>query len=168
MPDDVTTTHAGYGEGHPSLRLAMDDRDWRGDPQPVFDLVREITTIGSGPDDDVRLDGLAPHHARVEHDERDDYVLVLLAPGEAPASPDDDPAARPAPQVLHTGATFRVGPWALTFERAESADHGRPFGGREGGEGSVQRAQPPRPDYTAAHDEAAREEAALRGARRRL
>ena len=101
---------------------------------------------------------LAPLHAQVEHDERDDYVLVLLAEGEAPASPDEDPTARPAPQVLHTGATFRVGPWALSFEREESADHGRPFGGRQGGEGSVQQSQPPRPDYTAEHQEAARRE----------
>jgi hypothetical protein len=154
----MTTTHAGYGEGHPCLRVAMEDRDWSGEPQPVFDLDHEITTIGSGPDADIRLEGLAPLHAQVEHDDRDDYVLVLLAEGEAPASPDEDPTARPAPQVLHTGTTFRVGPWALSFEREGSADHGRPFGGRQGGEGSVQQSQPPRPDYTAEHQEAARRE----------
>ncbi len=158
MPEDVTTTHAGYGDGHPCLRLAMEGRDWSGEPQPVFDLDREVTTIGSAPECDIRLDGLAPVHARVEHDERDDYLLVLLAPGEAPTLATDDPTDRPGRQVLHTGATFRVGEWALSFERAEDADHGRPFGGRQGGEGSVQNAQPPRPDYRQAHDEAARQE----------
>ncbi len=158
MADDVTTTHAGYGEGRPELRLAMNDQDWTGEPQPVFRLDHEVTSIGSAPDADIRLPDLAPHHAQVIHDERDEYVLVLLAPGEAPASPEADPTARPAPQVLRTGATFRVGPWALSFERAEEADHGRPYGGRQGGEGSVQFTQPPRPDYRKEHEEAARRE----------
>jgi len=40
-----------------------------------------------------------------------------------------------------------VGDWTLTFMRDEYADHGRPFGGREGGEGAVQPAQGARPDY---------------------
>ena len=31
--------------------------------------------------------------------------------------------------------------------RDEFADHGRPYGGREGGEADVQRPQPPRPEY---------------------
>jgi hypothetical protein len=131
--------------------LAADDRDWSGEPLPVFTLDREVTSIGSGPDADVRLPDLASVHAQVRHDERDDYVLVLLAPGEAPTSPDGDPEGTPHPQVLRTGATFRIGPWALTFERAEHADHGRPHGGRQGGEGSVQRLQAPRPDYRAEH-----------------
>lgn len=158
----TSTTHAGYGEGHPCLRLAMEDRDWtgEGEPQPVFDLDREVTTIGSSPDADIRLEGLAPVHARIEHDARDEYVLVFVAPGEAPAAAtDEDPTAPPAPTVLRTGATFRIGPWALSFDRAEWADHGRPYGGHQGGEGSVEPAQPPRPDYTAAHDEALRREA---------
>ncbi|HEY0117946.1 MAG TPA: FHA domain-containing protein [Cellulomonas sp.] len=160
MTDDVPTTHAGYGEGDPRLVLAMDDQAWAGEPQPVFPLDHEVTTIGSAPDADISLAGLAPRHARVTHDERDEYVLELLAPGEAPgAAADDDPTAPPEPQILRTGSTFRMGPWALSFERAERADHGRPHGGREGGEGSVQRFQSPQPDYTADHDEAARREA---------
>ncbi len=130
----VTTTHAGYGEGQPRLRLAVDRQGWSGRPQQVFPLDREATTIGSAPDADISLPGLAVRHAQVRHDERDEYVLVLLGPGEAPAGPEEDPTATPVPQVLRTGATFRVGDWALSFERAEEADHGRPYGGREGGE----------------------------------
>lgn len=157
MTDDATTTHASYGEGKPALRLAMDEQSWSGEPQPVISLDREVTTIGSGPDADVQLPDLAPIHAEIRHDERDEYVLVLREDGEAPAATGDDPTARPGPQVLRTGATFRIGPWALSFERAESADHGRPHGGRQGGEGSVQTTQPPRPDYRDAHARAARQ-----------
>lgn len=160
MSQEATTTHAGYGEGHPALRVAVDEQGWSGEPQPVFALDREVTTIGSGPEADVRLSGLAPVHAEVRHDDRDEYVLVLLADGTAPAAPEEDPTARPAPQVLRTGATFRIGPWALSFERAESADHGRPYGGRQGGEGERQPVQPPRPDYRAEHEEAVRQERA--------
>lgn len=158
MTRDDTTTHAGYGEGNPVLVLAMGEHDWSGQPQPVFPLRRQRTTIGSAPDADVRLDGLAPVHAEVRHDDRDDYVLTLLAPGLAPMSTGDTPTDLPAPQVLHTGATVRLGSWALTFQRAEAADHGRPAGGRSGGEGERGAGQPPRPDYRADHEDAARRE----------
>lgn len=152
--DDITTTHAGYGEGHPRLVLAVGDRPWTGERQPVFDLRHEITRIGSGPDVDVRLPDVAPLHAEVLHDENDEYVLLLLAAGEAPAEGTGSPTDRPPPQVLRTGGTFRLGPWALSFERDERADHGRPYGGRQGGEGSVQTFQPPHPDYSAEHERA--------------
>lgn len=155
--DVVTTTHARYGEGHPVLVLAMDSQHWSGEPQPVFPL-HELTTIGSSPHADVRLDGLQPVHAEVRHDDRDEYVLVMLGSGEAPAATHHDPARVPGPQVLRTGSTFHVGRWALTFQRAEAADHGRPYGGREGGEGERQPLQPARPDYSEEHDEAVRRE----------
>jgi len=45
-----------------------------------------------------------------------------------------------------------MGEWRFTFARDEYADHGRPFGGREGGELADQPVQPPRPDY-AEHDD---------------
>lgn len=128
MNTDAATTPGGYGAGHPVLVLAMGEHGWSGGRQPVFALHHEVTTIGSAPDADVRLDELAPAHAQVLHDERDDYVLVLLAPGEAPAAAHDDPAGVPGPQPLHSGSTFRIGRWALTFLRAESADHGQPAG----------------------------------------
>ena len=37
-----------------------------------------------------------------------------------------------------------MGPWRMAFFREEYADHGRPFGGRLGGEFSVQKPQPTR------------------------
>jgi hypothetical protein len=92
---DVTTTHACDGEGHPALRLATGEEDWSGQAQPVFALDHEVTTIGSSPDADIRLDGLEPVRAQVQRDERDEYVLVLLAPGRAPAATGDDPSATP-------------------------------------------------------------------------
>ena len=48
-----------------------------------------------------------------------------------------------------TGAQFTIGDWMLVFSRDEYADHGRPYGGRNGGEGTHQERQPERPDYPA-------------------
>jgi hypothetical protein len=39
-------------------------------------------------------------------------------------------------QSLHTGDRIEVGNWTLVYHRAEYADHIRPGGGRQGGEGS--------------------------------
>ena len=50
-------------------------------------------------------------------------------------------------EILRTGARFTLGKWELVFVRAEFADHGRPYGGRQGGEGTKQKPQPARPDY---------------------
>jgi hypothetical protein len=38
-----------------------------------------------------------------------------------------------------------LGEWTMSFYREEYADHGRPYGGRIGGELGRQQAQPPRP-----------------------
>jgi hypothetical protein len=148
------TTHAGYGAGNPRLLLGDDGWVWEGDRQRSIPLTREVTTIGSAPGADVRLEGIAAVHAEIRHDERDEYVLRLLRPGTAPTVAGGHYVDIPGDQALHTGATFTVGQWALTFAREEFADHTRPFGGREGGEGDDQVAQPPRPDYRAAHDAA--------------
>ncbi|MDQ2623768.1 MAG: hypothetical protein M3Y20_01275, partial [Actinomycetota bacterium] len=83
------------------------------------------------------------------HDERDEYRV------RPSGSVGGGSAAEPAHRALRTGATIRLGAWELTFQREEFADHGRPYGGREGGEGSVNRLQPPRPadrDETGAGD----------------
>ena len=144
----ATSTHAGYGEGNPRLVLSHGGWAYEGEAQTFFPLDAELTTIGSGPDADIPLDGLAAVHAEIHHDDRDDYVLVLHGEGGAPTVSSGSSVDRPGPQALHSGASFRVGDWTLTFMRDEFADHGRPFGGREGGEGEVQPAQPPRPDYT--------------------
>jgi hypothetical protein len=44
--------------------------------------------------------------------------------------------------LLRTGTRIDVGPWTLTYAREEYADHGRPYGGRLGGELGRQRPQP--------------------------
>ena len=53
--------------------------------------------------------------------------------------------ARVQDKVLRTGDRLQVGEVCFSFFREESADHGRPYGGRQGGEFSEQREQPPRP-----------------------
>ena len=56
-----------------------------------------------------------------------------------------------------TGVTrVEVGAWTMTFFREEFADHGRPYGGRVGGEIGHQRPQPERPQrrrHEADHEE---------------
>ncbi len=36
--------------------------------------------------------------------------------------------------ALHTGDRIELGSWTMSYFRDEHADHGRPFGGRSGGE----------------------------------
>ncbi len=153
-PHDVGTTHAAYGAGNPRLMIGDEGWVWEGERQREFPITREVTRIGSAPDADLRLEGLAPVHAVIRHDDRDEYVLHLSREGTAPTVAGGHYVDKPGDQRLHTGATFTVGDWSLTFVRDEFADHGRPFGGRDGGELSDQVAQPARPDYTAEHERA--------------
>ena len=48
-------------------------------------------------------------------------------------------------QILRTGSRVDLGEWTFTFSREEYADHGRPYGGRIGGELGHQRPQPATP-----------------------
>lgn len=142
QPYRPTTTHAGWGEGDPHLTVTRDDERF------VFALTTEIVRIGSAADNELRLDETDPVHAEIAHDDRDEYVLTMHGEGETSARTDvaatgtDDDS-----MILRTGARFTAGPWTLVFGRAESSDHGRPYGGRVGGEFSDQREQPSRPDY---------------------
>lgn len=136
----MTTTHAARGAGRPRLVLARTTEDRQ------FPLESDCVLIGSAPDNDIVLPGIEPQHARIDHDEHDEYVLTLLGPGEMNAlSRSDDSRS----EVLRTGAQFTMGEWTLVFMREEFADHGRPYGGRQGGELSDQPLQPPRPDHRA-------------------
>jgi hypothetical protein len=141
--DEAMTTHAEWGSGAPHLLVSRggEDRD-------VFDLTEDEITIGSVAGGSLVLAGTDPVHATIIHDDRDEYVLTLHGAGEMNAStePDRDGVRT---EVLRTGARFTMGEWTLVFGRAEYADHGRPFGGREGGELSDQPPQPERPDYPA-------------------
>ena len=46
--------------------------------------------------------------------------------------------------LLRTGTGVSLGRWYVSFFREEYADHGRPYGGRVGGEFAHQRSQPSR------------------------
>jgi hypothetical protein len=89
---------------------------------------------------DLRLEGLNPFHAEIRHDEHDEYVLFLYGPAEVGSdlkTPTENTPAE-AGRILRTGARVQLGEWAMSYYREEFADHGRPFGGREGGEGERQ------------------------------
>lgn len=136
----VTTTHDPDGGGNP--RMIMATRSYPGpvDRQKVFPLRDEVTTIGAGPDCDIRLPGLDPLHAEIRHDDRDEFVLVRI--GRAGGT-----RVHGAPvesEILRTGCGVDLGGWHLSFYREEYADHGRPYGGRIGGELGHQRSQPSR------------------------
>ena len=137
--EPVTTTHAEHGAGHPQLIVVVAPLGLDAQVPARFPLDKDEVTIGSGADQDIQLPGTDPHHVTIYHDERDEYRLHPVGVVGGGSS------AEPADRALRTGASIRLGEWELTFHREEFADHGRPFGGREGGEGEVNKMQPPRP-----------------------
>lgn len=139
----VTTTHYIPGSGRPRLIFAVGSGDWNRSRPREFDLLPERTVIGSGPDADLRLEGLEARHAEIRHNEDDEYVLYSFAPtgGGRPNLPHSSENAR----ILRTGSRIEIGNWRLAYYREEFADHGRPFGGRQGGEYEFQKQQPVRP-----------------------
>ena len=130
----ITTTHYLPGGGRPRLIFVQNSETWNGQVPREFELTDERVTIGSGEDATLRLPGLEDLHAEVLHTEDDEYVLVPH--GVITGSMNGRQEA-----VLRTGARIQLGGWALAFFREEYADHGRPFGGRNGGELSYQRPQ---------------------------
>lgn len=127
-----TTTHAAWGAGHPRLLVASDYGRY------VHEIDCDMTRIGSSDDNELLLQATDPVHAKVMHDPADEYQLEMLGEGET---------SHGREATLRTGAHFTAGPWRLVFARDEYADHGRPYGGRNGGEGAHQKRQAPRPDY---------------------
>lgn len=130
----VGTTHAVEGSGGPRLVLAWDYT--LGDERPPTYWLGETTVIGSDPACDVVLPGLEPRHAVIDHADGDEYV-VTSAGGQTRVH-----GAGALGQVLRTGARLDLGDHTLVYYREEFADHGRPFGGRLGGELGRQRPQP--------------------------
>ncbi len=134
----VTTTHDPYGGGHPRLYLADTRVPTTGREVRVLHLTPGETSIGSGADADVRIDGVDDLQVRISRTQDDEYVMqalsttvpMLVHGGHVPE------------QTLRTGTRVELGPWRLTYVRDEYADHGRPFGGRIGGELGVQESQP--------------------------
>lgn len=138
-----TTTHAEWGAGDPRLLISRNDED-----RSVHHLGADDVTIGSDVGCTIRLEGAAAVHATIAHDARDEFVLTMHGPGRMNSrSAEGEHGERV--ETLRTGAVFTVGEWMLVFSRQEFADHGRPYGGREGGEGAHQNRQPARPDYPA-------------------
>jgi len=136
-----TTTHAAWGTGDPRLIISHED------DHDVFHITTDRVSIGSSGGSDIVLAGTDPVHATIVHDDRDEYVLTMHGAGEMNANADaTDHGDRS--EILRTGARFTAGGWSFVFAREEYADHGRPYGGREGGELSDQRSQPERPDYS--------------------
>ncbi|WP_299168699.1 FHA domain-containing protein [uncultured Arthrobacter sp.] len=130
----VTTTHHTPGSGRPRLIFVQNSETWNGQIPREVNLAREQLVIGSSPDADLVLEGLEPTHATVEHNADDEYVLVPHGPVRGSVQPD-------GPSILRTGARVQLGDWCLAYFREEYADHGRPFGGRSGGELAHQRPQ---------------------------
>jgi hypothetical protein len=132
----ISTTHDPAGGGSP--RLYFPAADSAGSRLRVFYLQPEVS-IGDREDADLRLPGVAARQATIRRDARDEYVI------------EPDPDGLPVrvhgarilrPTQLRTGARVEMGAWTMVYFRAEHADHGRPYGGRQGGEIDQQRWQP--------------------------
>ena len=132
------TTHDPRGGGRPRLIFAFGGTASEHDRQREFDLLPGVTVIGSGPDADLRLAGLAARHAEIRRDERDEYVYIDLG-SEAPGRVDGQVVSG---KPLRTGDRIELGDWMLSYFREEFADHGLPFGGRHGGNPEPAQAEP--------------------------
>ena len=145
---DSGTTHADYGSGDPRLVLVGSTSaapDGVAPPAVAYPLNRERTTIGSAADADIPIPGVAGICGEVVHTDDDEYVLFVDDTAVTSGEPNIILNGRPG-HILRSGAQVRYGDYELVFERAEFADHGRPYGGREGGEFEHQRQQvDPRP-----------------------
>jgi hypothetical protein len=145
-----TTTHDPALGGAPRLIVVRGEEGnlphETAELERFFPLNDGVTTLGT--DGDVRLTGTDTHLAEIVHDEFDEYVYVQQS-GTVPARINGEPITR---HPLRTGDRLELGPWTLTYFREEYADHGRPFGGRQGGEGAVQESQPSRAEITPAED----------------
>lgn len=136
----ATTTHDPDRGGYPKLVVAPGPFVLPGQQQPVFHLGAR-TILGSDAAADAVLAGLSPLHAEVRHTDDDEFVIAPLAAGDAVKV---NGAVVATEALLRTGTRVQLGPWTLTYTRQEYADHGRPYGGRVGGELGHQRPQPPR------------------------
>lgn len=136
----VSTTHDPRRGGNPRLVVTTGNERLPESGALIHPLRSSSTTIGSDPSCDIQLSGLAPLHAVVEHDAHDELVIHDRA-GLRTTRVNGVPVER---RVLRTGARIEVGNWILAYRRAEYADHGRPFGGRIGGELGRQQPQPGR------------------------
>lgn len=136
-PRRTTPDHGG----RPRLIFAPRPTPWPGEKQRVFHLLPAVTTIGSAPDADLRLDGLAERHAEIRRNAADEFYLVQLSPVRDSFVNGKRTDGR---HLLRTSMRIEFADWTLSYYREEYADHGRPYGGRVGGEIGHQRPQEPR------------------------
>ncbi|MCD9198033.1 FHA domain-containing protein [Aeromicrobium wangtongii] len=137
-PRVVTTTHDPEGGGHPRLYLSDTSDPLMPWPVGVFPLTPDGISIGSAAGCDLQLAGTDELQAEVICTDEDEYVLVARSEHILSTV-----GGRQLPrQTLRTGARIELGTWRLTYVRDEFADHGRPYGGRIGGELGRQRTQP--------------------------
>ncbi len=139
----ISTTHDPAGGGLP--RLYFPPEDSAGSRLKVFYL-QPYVTVGDREDADLRLRGVAGQQAVIRRNDSDEYVIEPLPDG-LPIRVHGSLVLRPT--QLRTGARIEIGSWRMVYFRAEYADHGRPYGGRQGGEIDQQQWQPParyRPD----------------------
>ncbi|HEY9564155.1 MAG TPA: FHA domain-containing protein [Nocardioides sp.] len=141
----VTTTHDPARGGQPRLVLVASEAG--AVSSRVIWLRDDVTTIGSSAGCDLQIAGVAPVHVEVVHDDQDEFVVQARVPGVRVNG------APVTSQLLRTGARLQVGNVTLVFQREEFADHGRPYGGRIGGELGHQVPQPPRSVLQGRHDE---------------
>ena len=139
----ITTTHYTPGSGRPRLIFVVGSENWNGQTPREFNLRPGVTTIGSSAEADLQLPGLKPLHAEIRHDDNDEYVLFAIGDVAGSSRPAEGRVGNG--QILRTGSRLEMGPWRMGYFREEFADHGRPFGGRVGGELAFQKPQPPRP-----------------------
>lgn len=133
----VSTTHDPRGGGRPRLVFSLGPYPRQGDVQRVERLAPRRTTIGSAPECDIVVADLAPVHAVVDRTGDDEYVLTHVA--ASGSSTISGIAAHES--LLRTGARISLDGVSLTYMRDEFADHGRPYGGRQGGELGYQKPQ---------------------------
>lgn len=146
-------THADQiGDGRPRLVVSQQsgalvdvEPDGALHTEQVKSIEAEIgssLSVGGGVQDGLRLEGL-PTGAFTVRLRRDDDEFIVL-PMAAPVRVDGGPVDADG-RTLRTGDRITVGDWELSFAREEFADHGRPHGGRQGGELARQDRQDPPP-----------------------
>lgn len=133
----VTTTHDPQGGGRPRLQFRAGRAPFEGDSTRSFYLKPGVTTIGRGSECDLVLAGIDVVQAKIWRNDDDEYVLEALS--ETVPCYVDGRAVRGG--LLRTGTRIELGNWVMSYFRAEFADHGRPYGGRIGGELGFQRTQ---------------------------
>lgn len=138
LPHVASTTHDPAGGGNPRIYLSDTSdpgADW---PVGVYHLSPRGITIGSGVDVDLRLPGIDELQAEIIRTDDDEYVLIARSTRILSTV---GGLQRPR-QLLRTGSRIQLGTWRMAYVRDEYADHGRPYGGRIGGELGHQRKQP--------------------------